>query len=254
MIVASRSARLLISLLVIVSSAAACDGGLIHRYSFNQPIVKDSVGNVDATLKGAAKIADGKLVLENTDKTSGDDGVSYLEFNSSVLPKTGSVSLLIWLTEKENPQYVRIIDFGDKSGAEGQAFIYLTSRHDSDQTKAAITASDTGSKTDIDGKRLDDGKPHMAAIVIDGPAAKLHLFIDGQESAAAVDLGDNTLDKVNPVHCWLGRSGFDADPGLSANIDEFRVYDSPLTADEVAAVYKAGPGALSPAAPTANGK
>jgi hypothetical protein len=222
-----------------------CEAGLIHRYSFNGPAVTDSVGHVDGTLKGAAKISNGQLVLENTRKTSDDAGLSYLEFNSSVLPKSGSVSLAIWLTEKENPQYVRIIDFGDKSGSDGQAFIYLTSRHDSDQTKAAITATDTGSKTDVDGKRLDDGKPHMATIVIDGSAGKLHLFIDGQESAAA-DLGENTLDKVNPTHCWIGRSGFDADPGLSASIEEFRVYDQALTADEISAIFKAGPDALPP--------
>jgi hypothetical protein len=244
MIVTSRFLRVFICLQVITLSAAACHAGLIHRYSFNGPAVKDSVGNVDGTLKGDAKISDGKLILDNADKTSGDDKLSYLEFNSSLLPKNASVSLVIWLTEKENPQYVRIIDFGDKSGAEGQAFIYLTSRHDDDQTKAAITATDTGSKTDVDGKRLDDGKPHMAAIVIDGTAKKLHLFIDGQESAAAVDLGDNTLDKVNPTHCWIGRSGFDADPGLSAAIEEFRVYDQALNADEVGAVYKAGARAL----------
>jgi Concanavalin A-like lectin/glucanases superfamily len=240
-------ARIFLGLLVIALLTAISRAGLIHRYSFDGPTVKDSVGHIDATLKGAAKIADGKLVLENKDKTSGDDGVSYLEFNSSVLPKSGSVSLLIWLTENENPQYVRVIDFGDSTGGTGQAFIYLTSRHDSDQTKAAITATDTGSKTDIDGKRLDDGKPHMAAIVIDGAAAKLHLFIDGKESADAVDLGDNTLDKVNPTHSWIGRSGFDADPGLSATIDEFRVYDNALTADEVGAIFKAGPKTLPPA-------
>jgi hypothetical protein len=84
----------------------------------------------------------------------------------------------------------------------------------------------------------------MAAIVIDGSAKKLHLFIDGQEAAPAADLGDNTLDKVNPAHCWIGRSGFDADPGLSASINEFRVYDTALSADEIAAIYKAGADSL----------
>jgi hypothetical protein len=242
-----------VCLLALALGPTATDAGLIHRYSFKDPTVKDSVGNVDATLKGSAKIADGKLVLDNAGKTSDDAKLSYLEFNSSILPKSPSVSLVIWLTEKENPQYVRIIDFGDSDGGSGQAFIYLTSRHDSDQTKAAITASDTGSKTDIDGKRLDDGKPHMAAIVIDGTAKKLHLFIDSQEAADAVDLGDNTLDKVNPVHCWLGRSGFDADPGLSASISEFRVYDNALTAEEVAGIYKAGADAV-PATQPGNAK
>ena len=240
--------RIVLPTLVIALTASICRADLIHRYSFNTPTPKDSVGHIDATLKGDAKIADGKLILENTGKTSDDAKLSYLEFNSSILPKSGSASLLIWITEKENPQYVRVIDFGDKSGAEGAAFIYLTSRHDDDQTKAAITATDTGSKSFVDGKRLDDAKPHLAAIVIDDKAKKLHLFIDGKESGDPTDLGENTLDKVNPTHCWLGRSGFDADLGLTAEIHEFRVYDSALSAYEIAAIYKAGPAALPPAA------
>jgi hypothetical protein len=236
---------------VLVFSSAICKADLIHRYSFDGTAVKDSVGKVDGTLRGDAKIADGKVVLENSGKTSDDAKLSYIEFNSSVLPKGANASIVIWLTEKENPQYVRVLDIGDSQAGSGQAFIYLTSRHDDDQTKAAITASDTGSKTFVDGKRLDDGKPHMAAIVIDGAAKKMHLFIDGKESPDTGDLGDNTLDKVVPSHSWIGRSGFDADPGLSAAIDEFRVYDTALKSDEVAAIFKAGADALPAAAPAA---
>ncbi|MGA2582772.1 MAG: LamG domain-containing protein [Tepidisphaeraceae bacterium] len=238
-------------LLLVVGICSAADAGLIHRYSFNDNTANDSVGNVNGTLKGSAKIVDGKLVLDNGDKTCDDAGLSYLEFNGSVLPAKGtSVSLVIWITAKENPQFARILDIGDKADADGQAFIYLTCRHEDDQSRAAITATDTGSKTYISGPRLDDGKPHMAAIVIDGTAKQLHLFVDGKESATAEDLGDNTLDQVRPVHNWIGKSGFDADTGLSASIDEFRVYDNPLTADEVAAINKAGPDELPATQPS----
>jgi hypothetical protein len=224
--------------------------GLIHRYSFNDGTARDSAGKIDGTLKGAAKIADGKLVLDNTDKangakTSGDATLSYLEFSGSIIPKSGSATLIVWITAPENQPYCRIMDIGDTDPDTrvGQAFIYLVPHHDTG-SKIGITASDTGGKSSVDGDALDDGKPHMAAIVIDGDAKKLHFYIDGKEAGEAADLNDNTLDGVHPVHNYMGRSLSDVDPGLTASIDEFRVYDRALPASEVTAAFKAGPDAF----------
>src|SRR5579862_4473000 len=105
--------------LAAVGFSTTVNAGLIHRYSFKDKAVKDSVGKVNATLKGGAKIEDAKLVLDNGDKTSDDANLSYLEFNDSIIPKSGSVSLVVWLTAKENKPFARIIDIGDKSGADG---------------------------------------------------------------------------------------------------------------------------------------
>ena len=44
--------------------------------------------------------------------------------------------------------------------------------------------------------------------------------------------------------------GFDADPGLIASIDEFRVYDDALSADEISAVKDAGPDKVATPAST----
>lgn len=238
--------RLLGAAMIVGSVTLVADAGLTHRYSFNDGAAKDSVGKIDATLKGNAKIADGKLVIDNGDLISSDPKLSYLEFNSSVLPKSGSVSLVVWVTAKTNPLFSRVIDFGETLGGDGNAFIYFVAEHEESQSRAAITSGDTGAKTYLGGPKLTDDKPHMAALVIDGTAKKLRLFIDGKESATVEDLGSNTLDKVNPVHCWIGRSSFDADPGLTASIDEFRVYDHALSADEIAAMFKAGPETLPP--------
>ena len=48
---------------------------------------------------------------------------------------------------------------------------------------------------------------------------------------------------------WLGKSSFSADPGLSASIDELRVCDHALTADEATALYRAGAEELPLAVP-----
>jgi hypothetical protein len=212
----------------------------IHRYSFADG-AKDSVGHVDGVLKGTAKVADGKLTLDNGDKTSGDADISYLQFASPILPNKGSASIVVWFTGKDVGQFSRLVDIGGQDTGSGTAFIYLTPRTSGDTSRAAISATDTSSKSAVDGDKLDDGKPHMLAAVIDGTGKKLHLFVDGKEVGTAADLGDNTLDKVKQEHAWVGRSGFDSDPALSATIDELRVYDEALTADQAAAQFSAGP-------------
>jgi hypothetical protein len=216
---------------------------LIHRYSFHDPAVKDSVGDADPTLKGASVVG-GKLVLKNGDKNSGDDDVQFVEFSKPILPKSGSVSIVFWFTAENAGAFSRVIDFGDQDNAEGKAFIYFTPRDSDDDSRAAISARDAGSKTNVDNDRLDDAKQHMVALVIDGNAKKFHVYIDGQEPAAAADLGDNTLDKVSRKHAWIGRSAFDNDPGLSATVEELRVYDNALSPADITAAMKAGPTAL----------
>jgi hypothetical protein len=189
-------------------------------------------------------VAGGKLELRNETSAAGD-AISCLEFAGSVLPAAGpSATLVVWFTAKDIGTFARVINFGDSEGTEGIKFIYFSPNAADGQARAAITGSDVGSKTFIDLPPLDDGQPHMVAIVIDGAAKKLRVFVDGREPAPAADLGENTLDKVRPVQNWLGRSSFAADPGLTGAIDELRVYDHALSAAEIAAARDAGPDKL----------
>jgi len=239
-------------LLALGLGVATAQAGLTHRYSFKDSTAKDSVGNIDGKLKGpGASIADGKLVLKNDSSASGDKA-SCLEFAGSLLPNGGtSVSLVVWFTAKDVGDFARVINFGASEGGEGKQFIYFSPRTGDGSARVAITGSDVGSKTYLDSGALDDGKPHLVVIVVDGAAKKLHVFVDGKEPNPAADLGDNTLDKVKPVENWLGRSSFSNDAGLSAAIDELRVYDQALTDADAVAAFKAGPDALPAAgAPT----
>ena len=245
-----RSAHLSAALIAIGICATTARAGLTHRFSFKDG-TKDSVGSVDAKLLGSgASLAGGQLVLKNDDSASGDK-IACLEFSGSLLPKGGTtVSFAVWLTAKDTSGFARVLNFGDSEGTEGKQFIYLSPKTGDGSARAAITGSDVGSKTALDFDAFDDGKPHMIAVVIDGAAKKLRVFVDGTEPKPAEALGDNTLDKVNPVQNWLGKSSFAADPGLSASIDELRVYDHALTLAEATAAIKAGPDALPAAATT----
>ena len=232
-------------MIAISVGLATARAGLIHRYSFKDGVAKDSVGHVDGKLIGpGASIAGGKLVLQNPGAASGEK-ISCLEFSGSILPKSGgNVSLLVWFSARDTGDFARVLNFGASAGTEGMQFIYFSPRTAEGLARVAITGSDVGSKTYLDSDALDDGQPHMVAIVIDGTAKKLRVFVDGREPKPAELLGENTLDKVQPVENWLGKSSFAADPGLSGTIDELRVYDHALTSTEVTAANRAGPDAL----------
>ncbi len=229
------------ALVLGLSSLAHAD--LTHRYSFKDG-VKDSVGKVDGTLKGKAKAGDGALVLDNADKTSGDADLSYVEFSAPLLPKQGSATVVFWVTAKDVGTFSRLLDIGAKDDTGVSGFIYLSPRNADDASRAAITATDAGAKSFVDGDRIDDGKPHMVAMVIDGTGKKMHLYIDGKETGTAADLGDNTLEKVKQDHSWIGRSSFDGDSALSGTINELRVYDEALSLDQLKAMSTAGATAL----------
>lgn len=244
--------RLATAVVVTLLLANMTDAKLIHRYSFNDGSAKDSVGSVDGKVIGSGKIASGQLVLDNDGMTSDGAQLSYLEFADKILPESGSVTLVAWFTaKKDSGDFARLINIGDHDSGEGRAFIYVTPHTTDDQSRAAITATDTQGRIFVDNKRLDDDEEHMIAVVIDGAAGKLHVFVDGKEGSAAEDLGENTLDKVRQVDRWLGRSSFDRDAGLCGSINEFRVYDHAMTADEASAAYDVGADAL-PAAQNAS--
>ncbi len=228
-------------ILTLALGVVPARAGLIHRYNFTDG-AKDSVGSVDGRLLGpGAGIAGGELVLKNERSAYGDK-VSCLEFAGPVLPAGGtSVSFAVWFTAKNIGGFARVLNFGDSEGTEGRQFIYFTPCTEEGVARVAITGTDVGAKTYIDFDALDDGRPHLVVLVIDGAAKSLRVFVDGKEPRPAQHLGDNTLDKVRPVQNWLGRSSFAADPGLSAVLTEFRVYAQPLTLEDSAALHQAGP-------------
>jgi hypothetical protein len=216
----------------------AAQAEIIHRYSFDDGKADDSVGKVHGRLMGNAKIVDGALKLDNLMKTSDDDGLQYLSFAERVLPKTGSATIEVWFTSKSDGGYSRLFDFGQR----GQGYIFMTvDEGEGGVARAAITENDNGEEATLRSQgRVNDGKPHMAAVVIDNDYKLIRLYIDGKQQGNGEPLGENTIEKVRGMVHWVGRSIFESDAGLTGTIDELRIFDSALKPDEIAAHYTAG--------------
>jgi hypothetical protein len=237
----------ILGLLIVVGTLAfqfnIASAELIHRYSF-QDAANDSAGKVNGKLEGDAKVADGKLVLTNTGKKSDDAKLAYLSFGERILPKTGSATIEVWFTSKSDGQFARVFDFGQR----GQGYLFLTVDEGSDAARTAISdnAWENEATTRSDSP-VNDNKPHMAAVVIDGAAKRLRFYIDGKQHGESEPLGDNSLEKIKGANNWLGRSLYTTDAGFTGSIDELRIYDTPLSADDIAKHFKAGADAVDEA-------
>jgi hypothetical protein len=210
---------------------------LIHRFSFQDGGVNDSVGKTNGKPNGDAKVADGKLVLNNTGKASEDAKASYVSFGERLLPKAGSATIEAWFTSKSNGQFARVFDFGQR----GQGYLFFTVDEGNDTARAAISNNDWMDETTArSDSTVNDGKPHMVAVVIDAAAKRLRLYIDGKQHGDSEPLGNNTLENIKGANHWLGRSLYENDPAFTGTIDELRIYDTALTADDIAKQFKEG--------------
>jgi hypothetical protein len=235
-----------VGLLAIVGIIASpqLQAELTHRYSFDDGTANDSVGTVNGKLMGNAKVADGALKLQNDMKTSADTGLAYVNFAERILPKSGSTTIEVWFNSDSQGPYARVFDFGQR----GQGYLFLTVDEGGDVGRTAITDNDWGEEATLRSEHaVNDKKTHMAAVVVDSSKKTIHLFVDGKEQGSGEPLGDASLEKIKGSAHWLGRSMFENDIGFSGTIDELRVYDTALKADEIAAQFKAGPGSLGDA-------
>jgi len=261
---ASKNAPALTVTVVPVSST------LVHRYSFSEAAesapntTADSVGGANGTLQGTATInGTGQLVLDGT------------QYGSVVLPpgiltNMDEVTIEVWATFPGaiNP-YANLFAFGNTDLGLGDPYYtdgydYITcSPHTGPSTvQANFGPGDPGYlgefANDVVWTGVLDNQTNVQVAAVWHPlAASSALYTNGTLLATGLmwnDLTDPVAYQGNgsilkwalhkdPTN-YIGESLYTGDPGLLATIDEFRIYNGPLTAAQVAADYALGPNQL----------
>jgi uncharacterized delta-60 repeat protein len=111
------------------------------------------------------------------------------------------------------------------SKADGTAMFVVESSTDTDLTE-------------IDGTTpLNDSQWHQIVVVRDRPTDKFYLYVDGESDATPVTDGDQ--DGSNDGDLYIGDYGRSLGDGRTFNgtIDEVRIYNRSLSAEQVAALY-----------------
>ena len=230
-------------LLGCIALAMPSSAQLVHKYTFagTGNVATDTVGGVDGVLLGGASLnGTGRLELDGID--------DYMEFPSGYLGTQASGTFEAWYTwtDIDQPNWARIMDFGNSTGGAGGqgtglTYVALTPQSsDSGTPTAAVRLTSSGNST----KGLAvlppvlDTETHIA-LSLDAGAGAIKLYINGVlEDTTPIGLDLTSLVDENN---WVGRAQFQTNPYFEGSITEFRVYGDVLTDAEVAASFAAGP-------------
>jgi hypothetical protein len=168
-------------------------------------------------------------------KLDGADDYAVLPIGQ-VISSMSSATFTTWVNFSNiGGAWQRIFDFGTGTGT----YIFLCPRNGVTETmRLAITTSGGGGESLIDAPTtLASGWHHVAAVVTSG---NMQLYLDGavvaggSTSVVPSDLGQTGSN-------WLGRSQYAADAYFNGSLDDFRIYDYVLSADEVVMTMRGDP-------------
>lgn len=270
----SAAARLLLAAGALATVAAPVDAATPkHKYTFNQGNVFDTGSSptpqngtvVDNT--GISKYTGGALDLTQNNNANSNQNFAlgttvgaYVDlpngvFTSAVTSGTyGQVTLEIWATPQENRNWARLVDFGTSVGGENAStgggttsYVLMVPQQSINGQASASTHSTAGAENFAhSGAALPVGvKSHML-VTLDqldttaGPNGTLKLYVNNSAPVVVEITPGVDLEFINDNNNWLGRAQW-GDPLFDGLIDEFRIYDTALTAAEVAASFAAGP-------------
>jgi hypothetical protein len=194
---------------------------------------------VNAHLSGA-----GTLML------AGGSSGQYVQLPGQILSTLGSATLEIWVTWNGGNSNQRILDFGSNALVSGKfqatSTVLISPNSSPDgippRLRASYSRQISHSGTFVDATSpLPAGAMKQIVAVLDGQRGTLSMYLNGALQGQTGGL--EALSLINDNNNWLGKSQYAEDPGFSGTYDELRIYNAPLTAEQVQAVYAAGPNA-----------
>ncbi len=242
----SKRAICLVAVLLLAGSAvaSAATSGPVGWWKFDETsgtTAADSAGKNNGTL----------LPADPNSKGLGPHWVTGGEFNGAIEFRGGaggtasdyvqlpignlintlsSATFAVWANwgGSSGGDWQRIFDFG--SGTSIYAFL-AANRAGTQSPRFAMRSATVGEQTVTAPATLASGWHHLA-VTVDSAAMTLTLFLD----AAPVATGTTTIlpkDMGVTTQNWVARSQYPADSYYKGDVDDLRIYDRALTADEV---------------------
>lgn len=232
----------------LITAKTVVTDGLVSYWTFdNQDItektVKDVWGNNDGTMVGAPKSVAGQ-VGDALEFDGSDDYVNLTNLGDFGA-KVGSSTFEAWVKTDFKDEWTslfKVLDVGcnmawaiDVNRSAQAGFLFAEDVvHFYVRQKAAAGCNQIAAQIDF---ALSDGEWHHIVFAIeDAGTPKVNIFMDG--TAQIVVLGDaKKLDTfepfVEPVYIGAANNRGKVEKFFPGVIDEVRIYDRPLTPDEV---------------------
>jgi hypothetical protein len=210
---------------------------LTHRYSFfSEPngstVATDLVASANGTLQGAAAITGAQLVLNGASGT-------YLNLPGGLITGDSAVTVEAWADFGNLPVNCYLFSFGNTDGGgAGENYIFCAPQA-ARITISGVDPGYNGEQNAASGGWSGMTNLHVVAIY-NPPAHYLAVYTNGV-LAGVTNGAITTLASVNNVLSYVGRSLYTSDPYAPINVDEFRIYNGALSAQQVALDAASGP-------------
>jgi len=228
--------------------------GLIHRYRFDDD-ASDSIGGADGVVvnnTGNTVIEDGQAKMGNVgpERPNNGDG-DYIDLPNGLISGLTQMTVQVWATYADEglQAWSRLLAFGNSncgedSSCSGSASTYLTIQPNRGGHIAGAEYRNRGAANNLlvfSGGHIPVGEEVQYTLVHDDTAGTTKLYLNGIVQAGRPT--NVTLKEFDDVNVWLGR-GMWNDPLFIGAFNECRIYDTALTAAEIALAYLAGPDEL----------
>ena len=198
---------------------------LIAEYEFDENLYDNSENYFDAVSP--------KNVTFTTLHKSGSHGVSldgskdYLLLPNQVANQD-EMTIAMWVNNgSSTTAWMRLFDFG--SGTD--KYMFFTPNNGSE---GRFVMKNGGDEQILSTSKIGTGWKHLAVTI---GAGTVKIFVDAKEVASSTDFTLKPSD-IKPALCYIGRSQFKADPLFKGRIDDVRIYNYPLSADELQTVME----------------
>jgi alpha-L-arabinofuranosidase len=208
---------------------------LVHRYSFNETSgtnCADSIGGPawNGTLPRGGTFGGGQLAL-----SSGSQ--QYVQLPPGILSNYTALTIETWATFSDQlPVNCFFFGFGNTNGSSGENYVFCAPQGG----RIAITSGNYLNEQNAYGN-FDFSfhtNFHVTA-VFNPPLGYIALYTNG--ILAGINNSVTTpFTSVKDVYSYIGRSLYSADPYPDFTLDEFRIYNGALSANEIAATQVLG--------------
>jgi hypothetical protein len=223
-------------------SVSVAQQTLDHRYSMDDATVTDSIGGANGSPVNNITFSGGQANFPGTLPSGG--GGDYIALPGGLISGYSSVTFEIWATIQPNGNWNQICAFGDQSGTAGNTYLAVIPHSGAGPNDYRMTIKTLGNERATSGAApVDTGVPVHLVAVFSADTSNEVLYANGR----IVSTRSTTIDiaNVNNLNSWLGRSLFDGDAGLKGSIDEFRIWNGPLTPLHIAVNDGLGPNSVN---------
>lgn len=209
-----------------ISATANADKALIAHYDFEDNTNDATANTLDAVTAGSTSYSS---LMKKSGKKS-----LYLKGSDSYLtlpPSVGNLSemtIAMWVNINNTNSWQRILDFGNGT----DQYFFLTP---SNGNEMRLVLKNGGDEQILSTTKATTGWHYIAVTL--APEA-VTLYVDGKATTStSITLRPSDF---HPKRNYIGRSQFIADPFFVGYIDDLRIYNYALSADEVETIRNGG--------------